>query len=248
MVGRNRIFDVSGILRSGGIGKLYRIMGPEFLVGQREYSVRPFAKTRSVFIHIPKAAGTSIAMALYGSKAGGHMGVEDYAKIFSPRALESFFVFTFVRNPFGRLFSAYQFLKNGGMNSEDQVFSRDFLPATLTFDDFVMEVLDQEEVQNHIHFIPQNRFVCIDGQFADSLNFVGRYETLAEDFDRVCRQIRTDVRLPHKNKSDQQTQLTYGSAYTPEMIDKVSQVYAADLDTFGYGFDSFTDNPISHLR
>ena len=72
-----------------------------------------FVETGSVFVHIPKAAGCSVGLALYPRGWGGHRTLRDFRVIFG-RRLWSFYRFTFVRNPFTRLVSAYDYLSKGG--------------------------------------------------------------------------------------------------------------------------------------
>lgn len=78
------------------------------------YSLKPFDLYRCIFVHIPKAAGISMSRALFGNFAGNHKSVETYQRIFSKKEFNSYFKFTFVRNPWDRLFSAYIYLKRGG--------------------------------------------------------------------------------------------------------------------------------------
>jgi len=66
------------------------------------------------------------------------------------------------------------------------------------------------------------------------VDFVGRYETLAEDFDAVCDRIGIECALPHINRSRHGDFREY---YTPETRALVEEVYKADIELFGYRFD-----------
>jgi hypothetical protein len=68
--------------------------------------VEPFIRTGAAFIHIPKCAGTSVSCTLYGSLGAGHMAVRDLQLLLPRRIFKGLFVFTFVRNPWDRLYSA----------------------------------------------------------------------------------------------------------------------------------------------
>ncbi|MBC7005533.1 sulfotransferase family 2 domain-containing protein, partial [Photobacterium sp. BZF1] len=66
-----------------------------------------------LFIHIPKAAGSSISLELYGVQIS-HCKIEEYISCDRNR-LSSIKKFSIVRNPIDRFISAYDFLCNGGM-------------------------------------------------------------------------------------------------------------------------------------
>ena len=65
-------------------------------------TLKPFLETRSMFVHIPKTAGISVGLSLYGGKSGDHRTIRDYKLCFSKAEFDSFFKFAFVRNPWDR--------------------------------------------------------------------------------------------------------------------------------------------------
>src|SRR5690606_6994134 len=106
---------------------------------QGDYSLRGYDNLRCIFIHIPKTGGVSVSKALFGNLGGGHNTVRDYKVIFGPLTFARYFSFTFVRNPFSRLYSAFSFLKKGGFNNRDLEWSQDNIGNVNTFEQFVME-------------------------------------------------------------------------------------------------------------
>ena len=80
-----------------------------------------FKDSQSVFVHIPKAAGNSLAIGLYGLSFGHHTAYDYY--INNKKEWEKVFSFTVVRNPLDRFLSAYNFLMNNGVNKFDERFS-----------------------------------------------------------------------------------------------------------------------------
>src|SRR5690606_14294215 len=63
------------------------------------------------------------------------------------------------------------------------------------------------------------------------VDFVGRYESLEEDFEVVCRQIGISRELPHINVSSR----SRGHDYFDERArDRVGELWRCDVEAFGY--------------
>jgi hypothetical protein len=93
-----------------------------------------FDATQSIFIHIPKTGGVSIAAALYGVLIP-HYTWQEWRRV-NPTKFKRYFKFAVLRDPVTRFASSFDFVKAGGINATDQEFSRvelaDFvLPMTL---------------------------------------------------------------------------------------------------------------------
>lgn len=90
------------------------------------------------------------------------------------------------------------------------------------------------------------------------VDFVGRFESLQNDFDRVCEKIGLpQSEIPHINSSRGQANdkassgslipwrrrptfpsfSTYQDYYDDESRELVAQLYEADIDRFGYEFE-----------
>ena len=120
---------------------------------------KPFIDNKCIFVHIPKAAGISIGYSLFGRHTGNHTTIEEYQIAFNKQEFECFFKFTFVRNPFDRLFSAFHFMRKGGRNPDDARWTEEHLSKFNTFEDFVLNWVNEENIQKGVHFIPQYRFI-----------------------------------------------------------------------------------------
>ncbi len=163
------------------------------------YSFEPFRQTSSVFFHIPKAAGISVAEALYGSKAAGHIDVGHCREQLGSRDFASFFKFAFVRDPLARAISAFQFLKTGGFNEADAAWARENLAQYDTFDEFAAKGLGQ--CMDYWHFRPQFTFITDFATGRLVPDFIGRFETLNRDFRIIAKVVNPDATLGHLNKS-----------------------------------------------
>ncbi|WP_340106368.1 sulfotransferase family 2 domain-containing protein [Rhodohalobacter sp. 8-1] len=202
----------------------------EYRESEGEYSLRGFDKHRCIFIHIPKTAGISVNKALFGDYGGGHKDVTFYKRAFGPLTYRTYFTFTFVRNPYSRVLSAYLFLKKGGFYEKDKKWAEKHLSQYSSFGQFVEEWLNEETIHTYNHFVPQHSFVC-DIDLVPDVDFIGRFEKLEEDFQYIAGRLRLDVKLPVLNKTGSRRWEDY---YTPELAEKVREVYREDFEVFGY--------------
>jgi len=196
------------------------------------YSYEPFDRTRSIFVHVPKCAGVSVCRALYGNLGPGHTPFSEYPWIFDPNSFQSYFKFTFVRNPWDRLVSAYHFLKRGGMNDADLEFAKVELKPYNSFDAFVRGWLNEDNIWKRHHFRPQF-FYLEDLHRRVHLDFIGRFENLRNDFLYVADKLKISADLPRSNMS---THLEFRSLYSDETRAIVSRVYAQDIKQLQYTF------------
>lgn len=185
-----------------------------------------------IFVHIPKAAGMSITRSLYGREIG-HRTIGYYKAYYGSRLLDKY-SFSFVRNPWDRLYSAYTFLLAGGMSKykSDVAMSLYLNEKYPDFQRFVMCGLNDNVIKSYIHFIPQCVFLTIGGRIA--VDFVGRFEDLESDFEKISDQIGRGGELLHENKTKRSS--TYKDVYSKEMIDRVERSYLADIKLLGYEF------------
>ncbi len=200
----------------------------------------PFDRYRCIFVHIPKTGGISIAKSLFGNLAGCHTKISDYQIIFNQAEFDSYFKFTFVRNPWERVFSAYHYLKQGGMHEEDRAWAEANLASSSNFDDFIKYQLRSESILQQVHFIPQYHFLCLPGIDQIWVDFLGFYENLQEDFLYVRSRIspQSKSKLLHENQTRLGKKLAYRDFYTKTTRDIVAEVYERDIALFEYDFDN----------
>lgn len=187
---------------------------------------------RCIFVHIPKTAGMAIAESLFPGERSRHDPYYVYRQA-NARKFRAYFKFAFVRNPWDRLVSSYSYLRRGGNDEEDRIWSAQNLARFPDFKSFVLTWLTPENAKSWIHFIPQTDFIFnLDGKLM--VDFVGRYETLERDVGIVAERLGRPVPLIRSNQSDHAHYSTY---YDSETSDVVRQVYARDLEAFGYPRD-----------
>jgi len=189
-----------------------------------------FHDLECIFVHVPKAAGSSVSQSLWGYQVG-HRSIADYFKA-NPEAAKDYFKFSVVRNPWDRLVSSYHYLVAGGNNKADLEWARKYLQVFSTFEEFVINGLSDPEIARWIHFRPQYMFVC-NAKRVVQVDYLARYESLSEDFKYIQSRLNKSVELPRSNTS---ARTDYRSYFTDTMIERVAEHYSRDIGIFGYTF------------
>ena len=186
---------------------------------------------KAIFIHVPKTAGGSFYK-LIGYTRIGHVSYRWY-EARDPDKFRRYFKFSFVRNPWDRLVSAFFYLKKGGCNAMDKQWALSNISQYDTFESFVEGWINEENIEKYFHFIPQHKFVC-DEALTLKVDYLGRFETIQTDFDAIAAKLCIEHQLPHVNKSQRQAYQTY---YTDRTRDIVQNVYRTDIERFKYSFE-----------
>ena len=239
---------------------MLRLNGTELMISD---------KHRTLFVHIPKVAGQSIETMFLndldltweqrdvllmrkkkptekGPFRLAHLTAEEYVKYdYIPQELyDSYFKFSFVRNPFSRTYSFYKYLGYSKI---------------CDFDFFVTKVLKKKVEDDHFFFRPQSAYVYKDDKLY--VDFIGRFEQLQKDMDAIFEKCNLKSnKLPFVNKSRQDYSRVKGllwrnpsllfnykpnskiykdfrEAYSSRSKEGVKKIYSADLDKFQYSFE-----------
>ncbi|SHI07703.1 Sulfotransferase family protein [Desulfofustis glycolicus DSM 9705] len=201
----------------------------------RRYTYRSFLDLKCLFIHIPKAAGISVCTSLFSHLGGGHNRLKDYQVIFTEEEFDLFFKFSFVRNPWDKVFSAYHFLLQGGYQGYNREWAMKHLTPYRDFNDFVSNGLHRKEVRRYIHFRPQFEFICLPGETEPHLDYLGFFENLTQDFKYISNRIYGQtIPLEHRNKTSSTEHESFLEAYSEISRRIVSELYGRDIELFGY--------------
>ncbi|MFT6927968.1 MAG: hypothetical protein ACJAZP_003615 [Psychromonas sp.] len=188
-------------------------------------------KYKCIFIHIPKTAGSSILTCLMGDKINRDHGTYYDFKRIDPDRFNRYFKFCFVRNPYDRAVSAYEYLKNGGNNSSDLYYKKLIEDKYPSFKKFILEYLDGNKIHENLLFSPQYLFIY-DDRNECQVDYIGRFENINENFKFICKKIGVSARLPSKNRVQRNTYETYYSDH--QVKEKVYNLYSKDFDLFQY--------------
>ena len=198
------------------------------------YTLRSFDELGCIFVHVPKAAGVSVTRSLFGNLGGAHRTLRQYQVAFPHSLYERYFKFAFVRNPWDRLVSAYEFLAQGGFDAGDRRWAVRNLSEFDEFGDFVRGWLNHENIYSRVHFVPQ--YIFLRGANGDEpgVDFVGRVESFDRDFRHVCEVLGVDAQRRHDNVSSRRK--NYREYYDEETKRMVGRTYSKDIELFGYEF------------
>ena len=190
-----------------------------------------------LFIHVPKNAGTSVAMQLY------QMPIAHRKALFYSRSDRNWFAtrksFAIVRNPWDRAVSAYEFARqNGGkLVTIDPTFL-ETVQCFTTFGDFILDYLYPRRSRISTldpAFRPQTYFVCdeVGNVIVDK---IFRFERLFELNTWLAEQgivLLPDVCINRTGQRD-----SYPSYYENDsrLIDVIYELYEDDIVTFDYTF------------
>lgn len=200
------------------------------------FSLTGFTRSKTIFIHITKTAGTSVATSLYGMLPYHYTGVH-YRVIFGKEKFNSYYKFAFVRNPWSRLYSAYTYLKAGGWDEKDEKWASDHLANIDSFEDFACNWLDENTIKLHIHFKPQHEFL-LDHRGKLLINDLGYFESIQDDYRKFSAKVEGSKTLGHKNPTNRSRQ-SYQQAYSEKSKARVAELYKTDIELFGYSFDGY---------
>lgn len=186
---------------------------------------------------VPKAANSTIVHMLDLVRSGGS-AEEGKAKGRFTRpselssaqiaSLDGYFKFTFVRNPYSRVLSAYL----------SKIVTKRIFPRTLsamsnepTFTEFC-HYLAGGGLHGNIHWAPQTSFVLLP---VESFDFIGKVETIESDLSHALSSIghNGQIQVPRIGPRTQANDQLSGY-YCEESRALIAELYAMDFSAFGY--------------
>jgi hypothetical protein len=211
---------------------------------------------QAIFVHIPKTAGTSVeaVLGMHGDKQdigirpyfnqtpdpehlyGGHLQHLTAARLRivlqDEARFKRYFKFAVVRNPWDRLVSTCAW--------SDQKWARGIELGRPEFDLFVRQLHGASRAAKATsrpmilpaQLEPQISYV-LDEQRQLLLDFVARYENLAADWEYIRTRLGVAAALPERMRSHHRP---YQEYYDEETRAMVAEIYAEDVNAFGYAF------------
>ncbi len=199
---------------------------------------------RTILIHVPKTAGTSIEKVLgvygrrdclHGLSKGSSMQHWTAGEVIDLMGIElyrNFFSIGFVRNPWDRLVSEYAFLKKGDISIESDLTFHQFLSKLP-----VKKGVDAEPLYQHLR--PQSEYLY-DNDGNMLVDYVGRFENLNACWNDISNKIfqhsgmRPETELPRTQTSHHEH---YSRYYNHESREWVARIYEKDIKIHHYQFE-----------
>lgn len=200
---------------------------------------------RCVFIHIPKCGGTSIEDIIWPMprkeedlwmgfinkfenkyQTGGlqHLKAWQVRDEVGEDIYNSYFKFTFVRNPWDKAVSQFSYMK-------DRKDLRDFIgmKEKTTFKEYLYLI----QKKKHIQWEPQYDFI-FDRDGNIMVDKIGRLETFESDVKEIIQILGLSIdSIPHAKKSKRKN---YEEYYDDESREIVLDLYRKDVEFLGYSF------------
>lgn len=195
-----------------------------------------------IFVHIPRTGGTSIENAIWPGErtdadlwmgfisryrnkyqTGGlqHLLATQIRQEVGEGVFQSYFKFSFVRNPWDKAVSQYM-LTSRRKDLQDYIGMRAGDPFKR-----YLELIPRRE---HVQWMPQHRFIY-DESGRRLIDCLGRFEQLERDAAGVFSHIGLAGTLPHAHATRREPLEAY---YDSEAAGMVAEFYAQDVELFGY--------------
>jgi len=154
----------------------------------------------------------------------------------------TYFKFAFVRNPWDRLVSCYfdkvvsvRFMKkddfkhfdncvSGGEYLSFKKYGKDF--KNMEFPEFAEFICTLSDSKSDGHFRSQHTFI-------GNTDFIGRFENLHEDLNKLRKKLGMNIQEEHLMKSAHRD---YKDYYNDKLINMVGERFKKDIELFGYKY------------
>ena len=155
-----------------------------------------------------------------------HNEIRVAKKVLPDEIFNSYFKFAFVRNPWDRLVSEYEFIRRRPNHGRHPKVIR------MEFDEYIV----YQSKRRDAHQID----MLADKQGNLLMDFVGKFENLEKDWLYVAKKLGIENKeLGHRKKSGIKD---YKAYYTQENWDLVADLWHRDIDAFGYGDMKYRKN------
>lgn len=194
-----------------------------------------------IYVHIPKTAGNSISDALDTLPVSNpyviphdvfqpkHIKARELRRIVGENMWADAFTFAFVRNPWDQMVSCYNWwVQKAGGRGLPETSAR---IAEMGFDRFMASPYGA----NQINELQGNSYDWISDSAGNIIvDFVGRFETLAESWATICTRLKIDpIALPHLNQTER---THYREYYSDHTRNQVARRFRRTIESFNYSF------------
>ncbi len=149
-----------------------------------------------------------------------HSDIMSVKNIMPKELFEVYFKFSFVRNPWKRLVSEYEFIKRRPDHGRHKKLIK------MTFNQYIVYQAKRHDA-HQIHMLADKNGKIL-------MDFIGRFENLQEDWNFICDEIGIENKqLSHRKKAGK---VNYSNYYNDENKKLVTKLWEKDIDAFGYAY------------
>ncbi|NKI36428.1 sulfotransferase family protein [Wenzhouxiangella sp. XN79A] len=204
-----------------------------------------------IFIHIVKAAGSSVTASLtpYANRPETRLPnriirklgldvrlpgryrefpVHIWASRLRDRVPAQFFdnafKFTFVRNPWDWQVSLYHWYRDHPEHILHELVSK------MRFEEYAQWRADTPPLYYQRNYL-------VDEKDDPLVDYIGRFENLADDFNEICQRIGVPSQLPQVNITRNRGGRDYRTYYTDRSAELIRKTYERDIAFFNYRFE-----------
>ena len=181
---------------------------------------------KEIINNVDKIHGYTPAWAIRRDHTGRinckHIIARELRQIVGHRIWDEYYKFSFVRNPYDRLLSEYS------MFTQFEAFKNHPWNKYATFEDFSKSIVTGKQA------IPGNpyHYYLTDTNDVLLVDFVGRFETLQDDFDTICENLGLQkTKLSHISPTSHKP---FREHYTKEAFEMIYKIRKKDFQLFGY--------------
>jgi hypothetical protein len=220
----------------------------------------PFSdEHKCIFVHIPKTGGTSIENLLGMDRASNlyhrrnkvdgvppqHLPIGEIRKKVGEEKYLNYFKFTFIRNPYDRMVSEFFYRRK--MSWFPKIPNMRWDSFREFMENVFVKLKDAEDWQEirrgkfDAHLETQISFlgdmdIHEHGWQTNELNFLGKYEFLQQEFDRICK-LDLGIEPQTLQRWNESEHLTYTHYYDSHTKKLLEDNYKEDIEIFRYTYE-----------
>ena len=190
------------------------------------HTFKPF-----IYIHIPKSAGTSV-------QRSGLIDIKDWHDHKTAREinnLSNYYSFTFIRNPYDKVYSSYNYYLNGRHRDNNK---KNWIKTNYpTFKEFILDYNNSKKVCKYHFETTQKQYITNDnGEII--VDYVGNFYNVSNEFKKIqdLNPIYiSNYSLPVENKPIVKPIIKI----TDEMAEIIYNNWKEDFDFFNFNKNSY---------
>lgn len=137
--------------------------------------------------------------------------------------------FCFVRNPYDRAYSAFQYCTKIESHGKVRHLFGEPTPSSISFSDFIrLPSSFNYEVKNHFH-ISQTQYIF---GFNTDFNYIGKYENIESDLESISAAL--GVKFGSLSRRNQSPRKSGGAELSQADRILIEEMFADDFKNFGY--------------